>query len=139
MIKLDFEEETVDDPSIPVIADLEKRSPLKVILHLDVEMVEDEKSLKTGDTIWMIFSERPYYIEGSLPYNSIEEIIDWVSSKLTDKYHHSTLPPIEKTKNLVIEKNDQTSSTGGLNKIDLEAIVSYLLLDYSKCHEQTPS
>lgn len=69
-----------------VTADLEKKSTLKIILHMDLEVVEDDDTLKTGDTIWLTFSERPYYIEGLLSGNAIETTINKIAEKLNMSY-----------------------------------------------------
>lgn len=53
---------------------------------MDVEVVEDEKSLKTGDVVWFTFSERPYYIQGVLSPFAIEDTISHVAKELADSY-----------------------------------------------------
>lgn len=77
----DFEEDLIE-----VSANLEKRTALKITLHMDVEVVEDDKALKTGDVVWLTFSERPYYIQGLLSPNAIESTINRVAEDIAASY-----------------------------------------------------
>lgn len=67
-------------------ADLEKKTALKVTMHMDVEVVEDVRALKTGDVVWFTFSEQPYYIQGLLPPNAIESTITRLAEQLAASY-----------------------------------------------------
>jgi hypothetical protein len=80
------DEADFEDIQVEVKADLEKRTPLKINLHMDVEVVEDENSLKTGDVIWLTFSERPYYMQGILSPFAIESTISNVADQLAASY-----------------------------------------------------
>ncbi len=85
-IDLGLEDNEYDELKLQVSGNLEKKSTLKVTLHLDIEIVEDETTLKTGDTIWLTFSERAFYIEGRLPQNAIQMGLSKVLDHINNQY-----------------------------------------------------
>jgi hypothetical protein len=79
------EQDGFEYPSLGISANLEKDTMLKVNLHLDIEMVDDTESLKTGDIIWLNYSERPYFVEASMPREAIEDTLSEVADSLQNK------------------------------------------------------
>ena len=88
----EFEDSDFDETSVEVVGNLESRSAYKVILHFDVSSSEDDSCLKTGDTIWLNFSERNYYIEAKISGEVVENTLEWVLNNIKNRtgVHKST-------------------------------------------------
>ena len=79
---------------------------IKITLHLDIETVEDQMSLKTGDIVWLSYSERPFFLEASMPRDAIEDILSSVVDKMANQYADKgrTMESEEISTNFVMEK-----------------------------------
>jgi hypothetical protein len=67
-----------DEEAFPVQGNLEQKTAFNVNLHFDVKLTEEESTLKTGHVVWLCFSEKPYYIQGESPADSVEKTIEWM-------------------------------------------------------------
>lgn len=79
---------------------------------MDLEVVEDEDTLKTGETIWLTFSERPYYIEGLLSGNAIEMTINKIAEKLNAMFIKSESLAKDRTSGNKMHDVPTTNQTG---------------------------
>lgn len=132
-----LDEEGPELVSLPVYSNLEKHTPLKVSLFMDLETSEDVSVLKSGDVIWLNFSERPYYLEAQLPSSSLERTLSWITNQLytRDLGERAEAPVVGGATHETSNNNNQNPEV--LTRNLMEKLLSKFKIGYRRIQESS--